>query len=184
MAPQACLEEAGADYEMVRVCRDGYTVVEPEGCLALQPEGRIPALRVPRDADAVPEHWRTFDPGGPHLTRWLKARRRAVGLVEWAAQEDVDGAVGVAGDCVWVDRVEGDVAPVARQAGAGHDAVVTAERPVDLPDLRAGVGQVEPVGPAGTAHRGRRRSPTPSPAGPIPARAAPPVSESDNDPRS
>ena len=50
MAPQACLEEAGADYEMVRVRRDGYTVIEPEGYLALQPEGRIPALR---DGDLV-----------------------------------------------------------------------------------------------------------------------------------
>jgi len=42
MAPQACLEEAGAEYEMVQVRRDGYTVIEPEGYLALQPEGRIP----------------------------------------------------------------------------------------------------------------------------------------------
>ena len=50
MAPQACLEEAGADYEMVRVRRDGYTVIEPEGYLELQPEGRIPALR---DGDLV-----------------------------------------------------------------------------------------------------------------------------------
>ena len=50
MAPQACLEEAGADYEMVQVRREGYTVVEPEGYLALQPEGRIPALR---DGDLV-----------------------------------------------------------------------------------------------------------------------------------
>ena len=50
MAPQACLEEAGADYEMVRVRRDGYTVIEPEGYLAIQPGGRIPALR---DGDLV-----------------------------------------------------------------------------------------------------------------------------------
>jgi glutathione S-transferase len=50
MAPQACLEEAGAEYEMVEVRRDGYTVVEPEGYLAIQPEGRIPALR---DGDLV-----------------------------------------------------------------------------------------------------------------------------------
>src|SRR6476659_6076662 len=50
MAPQACLEEAGAEYEMVQVRREGYTVVEPEGYLALQPEGRIPALR---DGDLV-----------------------------------------------------------------------------------------------------------------------------------
>jgi len=50
MAPQACLEEAGAEYEMVEVRRKGYTVVEPEGYLALQPEGRIPALR---DGDLV-----------------------------------------------------------------------------------------------------------------------------------
>jgi len=50
MAPQACLEEAGADYELVQVRRDGYTVIEPEGYLALQPEGRIPALQ---DGDLV-----------------------------------------------------------------------------------------------------------------------------------
>ena len=50
MAPQACLEEAGAEYEMVEVRRDGYTVIEPEGYLAIQPEGRIPALR---DGDLV-----------------------------------------------------------------------------------------------------------------------------------
>ena len=50
MAPQACLEEAGAEYEMVQVRRDGYTVIEPEGYLELQPEGRIPALR---DGDLV-----------------------------------------------------------------------------------------------------------------------------------
>ena len=50
MAPQACLEEAGAEYEMVQVRREGYTVIEPEGYLVLQPEGRIPALR---DGDLV-----------------------------------------------------------------------------------------------------------------------------------
>ena len=50
MAPQACLEEAGAEYEMVQVRREGYTVIEPEGYLELQPEGRIPALR---DGDLV-----------------------------------------------------------------------------------------------------------------------------------
>ncbi|MGN6379058.1 MAG: glutathione S-transferase family protein [Gaiellales bacterium] len=50
MAPQACLEEAGAEYELVRVRRDGYTVTEPEGYLELQPEGRIPAFR---DGDLV-----------------------------------------------------------------------------------------------------------------------------------
>ena len=50
MAPQACLEEAGASYELVRVRRKGYTVIEPEGYLELQPEGRIPAFR---DGDLV-----------------------------------------------------------------------------------------------------------------------------------
>jgi glutathione S-transferase len=50
MAPQACLEEAGASYDLVRVIRDGYTVIEPQGYLELQPEGRIPALR---DGDLV-----------------------------------------------------------------------------------------------------------------------------------
>jgi glutathione S-transferase len=50
MAPQACLEEAGASYDLVRVRRDGYTVIEPEGYLELQPEGRIPAFR---DGDLV-----------------------------------------------------------------------------------------------------------------------------------
>jgi glutathione S-transferase len=50
MAPQACLEEAGAEYELVRVRRHGYTVIEPEGYLELQPEGRIPAFR---DGDLV-----------------------------------------------------------------------------------------------------------------------------------
>ena len=50
MAPQACLEEAGADYEMVRVRRDGYTVIEPEGYLELQPED---GSRRFRDGDLV-----------------------------------------------------------------------------------------------------------------------------------
>ena len=50
MAPHACLEEAGADYELVRVRRDGWRVVEPADYYEMTPAGRIPAYR---DGDLV-----------------------------------------------------------------------------------------------------------------------------------
>jgi glutathione S-transferase len=50
MAPHACLEEAGADYELVRVRRDGWKVVDPPDYYDITPAGRIPAYR---DGDLV-----------------------------------------------------------------------------------------------------------------------------------
>lgn len=44
LAPHGCLEEAGADYELVRVVRQDGVPKEPPNYLELQPMGRVPAL--------------------------------------------------------------------------------------------------------------------------------------------
>ncbi len=44
LAPHGCLEEAGADYELVRVVRENGRPTEPRNYLDLQPMGRVPAL--------------------------------------------------------------------------------------------------------------------------------------------
>ena len=44
LAPHGCLEEAGADYELVRVVREDGVSIDPPNYLELQPKGRVPAL--------------------------------------------------------------------------------------------------------------------------------------------
>ena len=44
LAPHGCLEEAGADYELVRVVREDGIPSEPPNYLDLQPKGYVPAL--------------------------------------------------------------------------------------------------------------------------------------------
>lgn len=44
LAPHGCLEEAGADYELVRVVREDGRPIEPPDYLDLHPTGRVPAL--------------------------------------------------------------------------------------------------------------------------------------------
>jgi glutathione S-transferase len=50
MAPQAALEEAGLEYDLVRVERRDGVVVQPANYLELNPAGRVPTLV---DGDAV-----------------------------------------------------------------------------------------------------------------------------------
>ena len=86
MAPHACLEEAGAEYELVRVRRQGYTPFEPADYLEVSPHGRIPGLRdgdlvlhesaaiCMHIADRFPEAGLMPPPGTPeraHAYRWL-----------------------------------------------------------------------------------------------------------------
>jgi glutathione S-transferase len=44
LAPHLALEEAGAEYRLVRVVREGGRVVSPPDYLKLNPHGRVPAL--------------------------------------------------------------------------------------------------------------------------------------------
>jgi glutathione S-transferase len=44
LAPHGCLEETGAEYELVRVVREDGIPVEPTNYLEIQPKGRVPAL--------------------------------------------------------------------------------------------------------------------------------------------
>ncbi|MGI9658282.1 MAG: glutathione S-transferase family protein [Gaiellaceae bacterium] len=44
LAPHGCLEEAGADYQLVRVVREDGVPKEPANYTDLQPKGRVPAL--------------------------------------------------------------------------------------------------------------------------------------------
>ena len=44
LAPHGCLEEAGADYELVHVVREDGVPKEPANYYELQPKGRVPAL--------------------------------------------------------------------------------------------------------------------------------------------
>jgi len=44
LAPHGCLEEAGADYELVRIAREDGIPTEPPNYLDIQPKGRVPAL--------------------------------------------------------------------------------------------------------------------------------------------
>ena len=44
LAPHGCLEEAGADYELVEVVREDGAHKEPPGYYDLQPKGYVPAL--------------------------------------------------------------------------------------------------------------------------------------------
>lgn len=44
LAPHGCLEEAGAEYELVRIVRENGIPTEPPNYTDLQPKGRVPAL--------------------------------------------------------------------------------------------------------------------------------------------